>query len=233
MTLFEPEHKPPEPTEADTAHAVVDTALATIPGLGAIASRLFGHIFAPPLERRRREWMEDVAGALRRLEARSDVLLDSLGENEAFIDTVFQATQAAMSTSQHEKRLALRNAVLNAALPGAPDAALQQVFLNLVDSFTDWHLLLLRLFDDPVAWWKREKLRPLNAHFGAALAQVVETAFPELRNRRDFYDQVWKDLNDRGLVATPDLHTMMTEQGVFTSRTTPLGIQFLAFIREP
>jgi hypothetical protein len=40
---------------------------------------------------------------------------------------------------------------VNAALPGAPDEILQQIFLNLVDSLTAWHLSVLVFVANPRA----------------------------------------------------------------------------------
>jgi hypothetical protein len=57
MVIFDQDHRPPEPTEADALHRATEATLALIPGVGVVASRLFGSVFAPPLERRRREWM--------------------------------------------------------------------------------------------------------------------------------------------------------------------------------
>ena len=65
-----------------------------------------------------------------------------------------QASQAAIRNHQSEKREALRNAVLNAALPNAPEESIQQLFINQVDTFTVWHIRLLDLFKEPPAWFE-------------------------------------------------------------------------------
>jgi hypothetical protein len=49
------------------------------------------------------------------------------------------ASQAALRNSQKEKLTALRNAVLNAALPNPPEESIQQMFVNFIDSLTVWH----------------------------------------------------------------------------------------------
>ncbi len=68
--------------------------------------------------------------SLRELEENPDIRLEDLQSNEQFISTVMQVSQIVLRTHQAEKRTALRNAVLNAALPQAPEDALQQVFLT-------------------------------------------------------------------------------------------------------
>jgi len=225
-------YEPPKPTGADTAHLVVKAAISAIPTLGGPAAELFAALIAPPLERRRQAWMEEVAEALRRLENQRKVSIEELQEDETFIDTLLHASQAAMRTHQQEKRDALRNAVLNSALPNPPDESLRLVFLSLVDQFTVWHLRLLKLFQDPEGWAKKHN-RNYGSIYMGGLSSILEIAYPELRGRREFYDQVWRDLYLRGLVNTESLHTMMTATGLMTKRTTDLGDRFLKFIEEP
>jgi len=64
-------------------------------------------------------------------------------------------------------------------------------------------------------------------------ASVLEFAIPELKGRRKFYDQIVKELYSDGLLNSDTfLHTTMTDQGMFASRTTEMGKQFLEFISE-
>lgn len=145
----------PEATLEDRLHTLVKAGIASIPVVGAAASELFTVILAPPLEKRRVEWMNDVAERLKELEERGELNLEDLQDNEIFITTVMQASQAAIRNHQSEKREALRNAVLNAALPHAPEESLQQYFITLIDTFTVEHIRLLDFFKDPQIWFQR------------------------------------------------------------------------------
>jgi hypothetical protein len=225
----EKKYQSPEPDKGDVAHAVVRTALSTIPVVGGPAVELFAAIVTPPLERRRQEWMQEVGEALHKLEEDRKIKLDDLQNNPAFIDTILHASQVALRNSQEDKRQALRNAVLNAALPDPPEEAIQQIFIDLVDTCTAWHLRILKLFQAPSLWLEAHGLQLR----GNSLALVLEAALPELRGRRSFYDQIWRDLHTRGLVTIEGLHGMMTGQGLTQKRTTDMGEQFLRFIEEP
>ena len=148
-------YEPPKPGKGDVVHAVVRAGLSSIPAVGGPAVELFQMVFAPPLEKRRDEWMNQVGEALRDLEQERGIRLEDLQANDVFIDTVLQATQIAFRSSQEEKRGALRNAIYNAALSNPPEQSLQQIFLDLIDSFTVWHLRILKLFDNPPQWLKK------------------------------------------------------------------------------
>ncbi len=229
MTAEEPRFHPPDRTTGDLVHATVKAALGSIPLLGTAAAELFGLVVAPPLERRRREWMREVGEALSRAHVEKAIDLERAANDDSFLDTALQASRLALCNHQEEKIYALRNAVVNAAAPQAPSASLQQFFLRLVDEFTVWHLRLLRLFQGPEAWFTEHATPWPNLHM-SRLSHVVEAAFPGLRSRRDIYDQFWRDLYIRGMVSTEHLHTMMTGGGLASKRTTDLADQFLKFI---
>lgn len=228
----EKNYEPPLPSLGDAAHAIARAGLSFIPVVGGPAVELLNTIVMPPLQRRREKWMRDVGEALQRLEAHGKVRLDGLSTNDDFVDTAVRATMTALRTSQEEKRAALRNAVLNAALPTAPDQAVQEMFVRWVEELTVWHLRILKLFQDPRAWAERKDIQ-YSGSMSTSLAQILETGLPQLRGRREFYDQVWNELHQRGLVNTSKLQGMMTAEGALERRTTEIGDAFLRFISEP
>ena len=227
-------YEPPEPDKGDVVHTIVRAGLSSIPVVGGAAVELFQMVFAPPLEKRRDEWMNQVGETLRVLEQERGVGIDDLQANDVFIDTVLQASQIAFRSSQEEKRRALRNVIYNAALSDPPEQSLQQIFLNLIDSFTVWHLRILKLFDNPLEWAKENEHQFAEVAISGSLARnILESAFPDLLGKRAMYDQIWQDLYQKGLVNTDGLHTMMTGQGLLAKRTSDLGTQFLRFVEEP
>lgn len=230
MAIFDQEHRPPETDAADTGYAVIRAALGGIPVLGSAAQELLQMIIAPPLARRQAAWAEDIGQAIRRLASDKGIKPEDLRQNASFIDAVLSATQAAVRTSQEEKRKALLNAVANAALPAAPDVTEQQMFIALVDRLTDWHLRILALFQRPTELLAGRRYEPA---IGSSLGAVIEAAYPELQGRRELCDQVWSDLAAAGLHRSGSLHTMMTPEGTLQKRTTEVGDRFLAFIRSP
>lgn len=192
-------YEPPETSVGDHSHALARAGLGSIPMVGNAAVELFGALIMPPLQKRQREWMEAVGAGLRTLEAKG-VSLDGLRDNPEFVDTVLQASQAAMRTSQQEKREALRNAVLNSAMPHSPDESKRHLFVNWLDTLTVWHLRTLRLFDDPLRWFQDNGKQPIQFHITGSMERLLTHAFPELANQREFRDKLYADLKTEGLL---------------------------------
>jgi hypothetical protein len=230
-----PQKPLPESTALDHVHLVVKAALSAIPIAGGPAAELFAGIIAPPLARRRDNWLQSLAESLASLQERvSGFRAETLSEREDFISAALQASQAAVRTHQQAKLDALRNAVLNVAIQRAPDEDQQAVFMNYIETLTAWHLGILKFFEAPLRLAAAHGARTSYSIAGA-LSHVLEDCFPQLRGRRDFYDQIVRDLNARGFLNSGDhvLHTMMSAGGLEAKRTTELADQFLAFINPP
>lgn len=220
----------PKKSAGDVAYTVVKAAVSAAPVVGGPAAELLGLIFGPPLEKRRERWLEQLADAVKEVQAKaSELTPDKLSQDEAFVTTALRATEIAVRTHQKEKLDALRCPVVSAALPNAPDETIQQIFLNHVDTLTAWHLRMLAFFRDPQGWGQQHQITYPTWTAGSP-ATVLEHSVPELAGRRGFYDQIVSDLEQRGLMRSAALHTTVTGPAMFSSRTTSLGNQFLDFI---
>ena len=224
--------KPPERDSKDLGHTTVKAVIASVPFVGGAGAEFFSYLLASPVERRKDEWAEEVGAALRDLTSRVTGLEEKLQDQPNFVDVALQASQVALRNSAREKRDALRNAVLNAALKTEPNTELEHLFVRLIDELSPQQLQILELFEDPRAWNERHG-RPIRVLHSGGLSHVVESAFPQLGGQRFLYDQLWKSLFERGLVNTEHLHTMMTGHGLMESRLTELGQRFLRFVRRP
>lgn len=218
-------------SKGDILYAAVKAGLGSIPVLGSAATELFGLVVTPPLDKRRQEWMNEVAEKIKSLEESNKVDFSSLSQNEQFIDTIIQATSIAIKTSEHLKIVALKNAVTNTALNEAPEKTKSQIFLNLVDSFTVWHLKILTFFDNPRIWFQKAGQTPPNLMMGSMFS-VLKTAYPTLTEQDELVDLIWNDLHNAGLHNTSGLKTMMSGDGTLAERTTQLGKEFIEFISE-
>jgi hypothetical protein len=225
-------YEPPETTTGDKAHTLAKAGLASIPVVGGAAAELFSALVTPPLEKRRREWMEQIAESLQELEQAGAVDLEDLQSNDAFITTLMQASRAAVRNHQEEKIEALRNAVLNSALDKSPDESEEQMFLSMVDRFTVWHLRILKVFQDPKSWAEKNGIDYGNVTMGS-ISTILEAALPKLKGRKELYTQIWKELNEAGLFNTDSISATMGRSGMVAPRTTDMGDRFLEFIESP
>ena len=82
--------------KGDDLHATVKAGLGSISVLGLAGAELVGFVVTPPLDRRRQEWMNEIAERLILLEECNRVNFSSLLQNDQFLDTKMQATTIAL-----------------------------------------------------------------------------------------------------------------------------------------
>jgi len=228
------ENLPTGKTAADLAREVGRAIVSTIPVAGGPLQVAFENIFTSPIEKRKEAWLNQLADVITEVQQRvSEITPERLAENDAFVTVVMQASQVAIRNHQQAKLEALRNAVLNAALPNPPHEDEQMVFLRLIDQLTPWHLRVLSVLNDPIQWMERNNIHNPGWGMGGA-STVLEHCLPDLRGQQETYDQIVLDLQGQGLLGRGQfLHTMMTGGGMVASRTTERGRRFIRFISAP
>ena len=225
----------PDATGNERKLGLAKAALSAVPVLGGPAAELLDLVVRPALERRRTEWLDQLADRLSSLEERTEAFsISGLAEDPVFISTLLQASTAALREHETEKLEALRNAVLNTALDSSASEDERALFISWIEALTPWHLRLLKFFDDKEAVARsREKLPFPNWHSGG-VSTVLEHVHPELSGRRAFYDLLTTNLHSRGLITIDSLHVTGTVDGYMLARqTSELGQRFLSFIETP
>jgi hypothetical protein len=226
--------KPSEKKDSrDLAYQVGKGVLSAIPIAGGALSVVYESIFSAPIELRKQEWLNELADAVLEIQDYVDDLTpEKLAEDPAFITVALQASQIALRNHQKEKLDALRNAVINSALPSAPEENLRIVFLRLIDQYTEWHIRILCYLDDPVVVAQRRQSLPNNPK------EALGFCFPELNERKDFTDFIIRELQADGLIKDPTSQSSTSGQdhdGVnmkteFVSCATQLGKEFISFV---
>jgi hypothetical protein len=220
----------PEKSAGDNVNALVRAGLGAIPIAGSAAVELFSSLITPPLESRRNIWMQEIANRITSLEKEKVIDISKLSKNDNFITIMMHASQIAIRNHANEKLNALRNAVLNSALPAPPEESKQLLFLNYIDDLTVWHLRVLVLFHDSRKWFKiNEKNEPTFA-ITSNYEQLLLAAYPELRGNDELFDIIDKELANKGLFSSTGLRPMMSRDAAFQKRTTTLGDQFIKYI---
>lgn len=225
---------PTKKSAGDIAREVGRAVVSAIPAAGGPLQVAFENIFTSPIEKRKEAWLEQLARIVEEVQERvADITPEKLAANEAFVTVAMQASQVAIRNHQQAKLEALRNAVLNSALPNPPQEDEQMIFLRLIDHLTPWHLRVLTLLDDPVRWMNRNGVKNPGWGMGGP-STVLEYCLPDLRGQRETYDQIVRDLQSEGLLGQGQfLHVTMTSGGMVASRTTERGKRFIKFITAP
>ena len=225
---------PTNKSVADVAREVARAVVSLVPVVGGPLQVVFENLFVSPTERRKDAWFQQLADVLKEVESQvAELTPEKLGQSEAFVTVAMHATQIALRNHQKAKLDALRNAVLNAALPNPPQEDEQMIFLRLIDQLTPWHLRVLSVLDEPIRWMERHGVSNPGLGMGGP-SMVLERCIPEFRGQRDTYDQIVRDLQSEGLLAQGQfLHMTMTAVGMVQSRTTDRGKRFIRFITSP
>lgn len=231
----ESQNDKPEKTAGDIAHSTTKAILSLIPVVGGGATEIFTFLITAPIEKRRDELIQSLVEGLQELEKRFvSFKIDQLAQNEVWVSTLIDASRIAIATHQKEKRLALRNAVLNAALPQAPDETRQKMFLEWLDRLTVWHIKILELFETA-------RIPSLDLDDGKwvmdiavdELSDVIEIAYPQLSGEHTLYIQVIKELHSMGLIANLASGRKTLTAINHSPRISIMAEEFLAFISSP
>ena len=218
------------PAVAAGAAIAIGMSVPIAPAIAAIATLITEELWLPHLRMRKDSIINEVAA---RLQDVPQTVLNS----PAFVDALSAGVQAAIKTSSEVKREALRNAIANSISPSAPNLIKQQQFFALTDRYSELHLVLLDLFatggPSSSRWYQleyAESSSPVRqAGKISSAAQMAEKVFP--RHDSDFIRHIWGQLEADGLVRAP-LDNGGEGDITRLKRTTALGDEYLAFIRQ-
>ena len=228
----------PRRTRADAVHAGIRGGLQAIPIVGGLAAEVFQALIAPPLERRRDEWMAQIAQDLEDITTRGGPSAAALLQDESFVTMFVQATQIAVRNHHKEKTEALRAAVSNSAT--APDLRddLHLSFIRYVDELSPSHIILLRVL--------------LQRHPEVSSAKSYEDLYNAcvgllpFSPSRDVFKMLVLDLQTRGLIRISgdidDFDDIYHADAIITEETrddlprllvTEVGRAFIEFTSRP
>jgi hypothetical protein len=221
----------PESETPDKVLGASRALLAAIPIIGSPLTEVLSMILAPPVSNRRDEWFRELADGLGQLEGKfEEFKLENLQNNERFISSVIQATQAAIATHHPDKRAMLRTALLNSALGRVPKEELEEAFIAAVNALSPSHIKILNFY------WKGLELlmaaglwNQLNPYALGNYATAIGALYPDMKGRDDFLSYLMTDLRNRGFatIARPG-DAFPQSPGI-----TGMGVAFLRFILEP
>jgi hypothetical protein len=218
-------------TIGDVVHSVVNAGLGSVPIVGSFASELFNMVLTAPVEKRKEEWMIKIFNSLQDVQDKVEGFqIENLANDEKFISVMTRASQLAILNHQQEKLQALHNAILNSALNISIDENEQMMFLNMVDTFTPWHLKLIYYFENPINRFEENNISRPEFMMGG-IRDGLYAFYPELLNRDEFVAVIFNELFSNKLVNTSGLGGTMSNDGIYSSRLSDFGKKFLKYIQ--
>ncbi|MEG4091885.1 hypothetical protein [Microcoleus sp. Pol12B4] len=155
---------------------------SSIPAIGSLVEGFIDSYIGSPATKRMRKFLQALVEELNQVKSK----IESVDfENPVFLTTFLHAYQIAARTHQEQKLEALKNVVLNSSIPRALEDDILAMFLNWIDYFPELHISTLK-----------------HLHYLDRYApEQLDTYFPMLEKYRGVYNQVLKDLADRGLIS--------------------------------
>lgn len=221
-----------EATVRAAAGVGVGALLGLPPVLAASLAAWLGAFFSTPLQRRRDSWLVSLSDVVSEINRRLGKV-ESLANNEAFIDLVLTATPIAMRTASEIKRRALRNAVLNAGL-GKQSPTKQHLFVRLIDEFSEDHMIMLSFLRSWEAWAEQNRVQFGEGEF---VDVILKPGLPQIAGDQELMKVLSNDLLRRDLIEM-DNHAALagdpSNAGVdpWTLRVTMFGSAFLDFVGD-
>jgi len=167
---------------SDKNYNALKAVVSSIPAVGSLAVGFFDSYIVPPATQRTYEFLEILVRELEKVKSQ----IESVNfETPVFQTTFMQACQIAVRTHKEQKLEALRNIVVNSSIPRAVEDDVLAMFLYWIDGFTVLHISTLK----HLHYLDRYALEELN------------TYFPMLEKNKAIYNQVLKDLADKGLIS--------------------------------
>ncbi|WP_455794277.1 hypothetical protein [Clostridium butyricum] len=215
----------------DYINTGVKSIIGLIPVVGGLASEVFSEVITPSLERRREEWLDNLSTMLNELNEKvENFSIENLISNEKFVTCLIEASQLAIKNHQEEKLKCLKNAIVNTIIFDITDDKVK-MFLNLVNELSCMQISILKFLDDPNAYYIRNGMERKSYYMGSPSALLLQ-AYPMLHDDKEYMNKLVKDLYSNGLINIESLNTSMTESGMYASRTTKFGKEFISFISK-
>jgi len=141
---------------SELLQAAIKGSLSAIPVVGGVISEL-GSCLISPLDKRKREWAEEVEKALQVLISQYQKLPATLAEDPTFLTALLKATAIALTTHRKEKWTLLQHFLIAVGSRAIPDEELQHALLRLCDDLSVGHLEVLRFLETDYGLIKRKE----------------------------------------------------------------------------
>lgn len=132
-----------KPQKKDIVYDGIKASLSAIPGFGGVLAEIFSFGVESPIQKRKRDFLIELAKNLDKLEEEKQIKISELRDNPEFIDLIMLSLEIAMKNSRREKIQMLQTGVINSILSIKEDMDLNFTFLKAIDDLTWMHVKTL------------------------------------------------------------------------------------------
>lgn len=201
-------------------------------GLGP-AYDLITTLVVPLHKKKQKEFVQDLAIRLKKLEDQGHINFEKLAQNEEFNTIITKAILLAQQNHQKEKIEALKGIVINSSHELSQDKEMfdwADHFLKVVERISPFHILLLKTFYAPGDAARENQTNFPDEYKRLSSRDVFFTIFPQYKIRAKLIGQCWKELYDLGFVALEHFENAEHKSGELKKLTTDFGDKFLNMI---
>lgn len=210
--------------------------IAGLVPMGSAAYELLTTLVVPLHEKKKREFINDLAIRLKKLEEKGQLDVEKLAKNEEFNIIITKAILLAQQNHQKEKLNSLKSIVINSAIDiksGALDYERQNMFLKIIERIDETQFIMLRLFYKPNLYLD-EAGKPELKNSTDRVSRLFLKVFPELEKQEDLLSQMWRELYTFGLVSSEVFNGQFTvnQSSNKSNMVTSFGEGFLKMIES-
>lgn len=224
--------------EQNEARDLTGKIISNFIGLGP-AYDLITKLVVPLHEKKKREFINDLASRLKKLEEQGKIDFDELSRNEEFNTIITKAILLAQQNHQKKKLDALRNVVVNASEKLFKKMIVfdeVDYFLSILSRISPYHILILKKYQNPSilsegrkAENKKSKEDPFHAIWPTPKS-ILFASHSDLVKKENIVSLCWNDLMTFSLVKSVPFEELIKME--VESLITDFGNKFLDMIER-
>lgn len=222
-----------EPIKATKGEAIVDhsaTAINLVPFVGGALSDIARGVLEKRQNRRLNSFLSSLAADLERLKGR---LNQEFLQTEDAEDMFEEVLSKAADTRKEAKLDAMRHVFVNSIIGEDPDYDEVSEILKLIDSWQERHLIMLRIFADPLrADEEAGNVVGSGGGFSTSRMAIMRALLPDWED--DQISRTAADLHSVNVTSSGSLGGMITDRGIhqLQGMLTSFGTRVTSYLKS-
>lgn len=158
---------------------------------------------------RSEQWYDELAKGLKKLEDKvDDFKFEEKIKDPRVTSAIIETTLSAVKTDRDEKKLMLRNAVLNISKTTSGNLDKEIIFLRLIDEFTPSHVQVLQILAEP----EPHIIQIVGQNTGMMNFEVPNNFISITGLPQQMYDLILNELRAKGLLSSRETRILAVNQ---------------------